>query len=294
MTNQALQMQPVFRAVFTVAEIEGKMVVSAEISECDIFEKPCFYKGSGRLRGAYIRVGEADMPMTEYEVYSYEAFKRKIQDELRPVLRASMDSLDPDALAEYFLKLKKAKPNLAKQSNEKILKLQGITEQGIPTVAGIMMLGEFPQAFFPQLSVTAMVVDGTRFGGLGVMLGTENRFSGIPTVADEMEKAGLPPAVFESQRGIFRVTLYNRPSGGKREFAVSEALPDAMQQILFYCERPRSRTEIADYIGIDSPYYVVSKYIRPLLEMGRLKMTLTETPKSKNQKYYVPSGTGVL
>lgn len=412
-TNQALQMQPVVRPVFTVAEIEGKIVVSAEISECDIFEKPCFYKGSGRLRGAYIRVGEADMPMTEYEVYSYEAFKRKIQDELRPVLRASTDSLDPDALAEYFLKLKKAKPNLAKQPNEKILKLQGITEQGIPTVAGIMMLGEYPQAFFPQLSVTAMVVDGTKFGGLGVngerfidnqriegtltqmledtltfirrnirnativddegrradrteypmkavreivlnalihrdysihtdnspirvilysdrlevenpgglygritldelgkvaadtrnpfiagglevMLGTENRFSGIPTVADEMERAGLPPAVFESQRGIFRVTLYNRPSGGKREFAVSEALPDAMQQILFYCERPRSRTEIADYIGIDSPYYVVSKYIRPLLEMGRLKMTLPETPKSKNQKYYVPSGTGVL
>ena len=76
-TNQSLQMEPAVRPVFTVAEIEGKTVVSAEISECDIFEKPCFYKGAGRLRGSYIRVGEADMPMTDYEIYSYEVFKKK-------------------------------------------------------------------------------------------------------------------------------------------------------------------------------------------------------------------------
>ena len=83
--SQALQMEPVVRPVFTVAEIEGRIIVSAEIAECDIFDKPCFYKGAGRLRGSYIRVGDADMPMTEYEIYSYEVFKRKIQDELRAV-----------------------------------------------------------------------------------------------------------------------------------------------------------------------------------------------------------------
>ena len=42
---QALQMEPVVRPVFTVAEMNGRTVVSAEISECDIFDKPCFYKG---------------------------------------------------------------------------------------------------------------------------------------------------------------------------------------------------------------------------------------------------------
>lgn len=76
-TNQALQMEPVVRPVFTVASINGKTLVSAEIAECDIFDKPCFYKGAGRIRGSYIRVGEADMPMTEYEIYSFEVFKRK-------------------------------------------------------------------------------------------------------------------------------------------------------------------------------------------------------------------------
>ena len=61
-------MEPVVRPVFTVATIDGRTVVSAEISECDIYDKPCYYKGAGKMRGSYIRVGEADMPMTEYEI----------------------------------------------------------------------------------------------------------------------------------------------------------------------------------------------------------------------------------
>jgi len=70
-TNQALQMQPVVRPVFTVAEINRNQIVSAEISECEIYDKPCFYKGTGRLRGSYIRVGESDQQLTVYEIYRY-------------------------------------------------------------------------------------------------------------------------------------------------------------------------------------------------------------------------------
>ena len=169
---QALQMEPVVRPVFTVAEMNGRTVVSAEISECDIFDKPCFYKGAGRIRGSYVRVGEADMPMTEYEVYSYEVFRRKIQDELRTVERADMEAFDQNVLAEYFIRLRKMKPNLSRQPDEKILQLQGIVDKGKPTVAGIMLFGEYPQAFFPQLSVTAVVVDGTEIGETGRKRGT--------------------------------------------------------------------------------------------------------------------------
>ncbi len=405
-TNQALQMEPVVRPVFTVAKIENRTVVSAEIAECDIFDKPCFYKGAGRMRGSYIRVGEADMPMTEYEIYSYEVFKRKIQDELRIVDRADLDSFDKDALTEYFIKLRKMKPNLARQPEEKILQLQGIMEHGQPTVAGIMMLGEYPQAYFPQLSVTAMVVAGTEIGELGVngerfidnqrmegtltqmldatlafirrnsknstivdengkradrseypmvavreivlnalihrdysihtdnspirvvmyrdrmevenpgglygritvdelgkvsadtrnpfiagglevLLGTENRFSGIPTIMNEMKKAGLPPAVFESRRGVFKVTLYNQ--GTETQWEKQMALPEPMQNIIAFCAEPRSRSEIADFIGVGTSSYVTKKYIRPLVEMEKLKMTIPEAPKSKNQKYVAVS-----
>ena len=92
-TQQSLQMEPIVRPIFTVTNYNGQQVVSAEISEVDTNSKPCFYKAAGRLRGSYIRVGESDEPMTEYEVYSYEAYKRKIRDELRVVERATLDVL---------------------------------------------------------------------------------------------------------------------------------------------------------------------------------------------------------
>lgn len=165
--EQSLQMEPVVRPLFTVAQIEDKVVVSAEISECDIYDKPCFYKGAGRLRGSYIRVGDSDQPMTEYEIYSYEAFKRRIHDELRTVDRATMESLKKDNITEYLIKLRRQKVNLVNLDDERILETQGISVDGFPTLSGIMLFGEYPQEFFPQLSVTAMVVQGKEVGDLG-------------------------------------------------------------------------------------------------------------------------------
>ena len=49
--NAAEQMEPVVRPFFTVAEYEGKIVVSAEIPECEPENKPCFYKPAGRKPG---------------------------------------------------------------------------------------------------------------------------------------------------------------------------------------------------------------------------------------------------
>lgn len=165
--EQSLQMEPILRPLFTVVQIEGKIVVSAEISECDIYDKPCFYKGAGRLRGSYIRVGDSDQPMTEYEIYSYEAYKRRIHDELRTVERATIANLSKDVLTEYLIKLRRNKHNLLSLEDKRILETQGICQEGIPTLTGLMLLSVYPQEFFPQLCVTAMVVQGKEVGELG-------------------------------------------------------------------------------------------------------------------------------
>jgi len=392
-SEQALQMEPQLRPVFTVAEFEGKSVVAAEISECEIHDKPCFYKGKGRLKGSYVRVGERDEPMTEYEVYGYEAFKRKLQDELTAVERADLDDLDSGLLQEYFTHLRQEKPNLSRESNERVLSLLGFVDKhsGHPTIAGLMLFGRYPQAFYPQLCVTAMVVEGTEFGELGAggerfidnkriegtipqmlqetlafirrntraativdngqradrteypmtavreavlnalihrdysfhtdgspiqvilysdrleienpgglygritldMLGkakadtrnpyiagaieilgdTENRYSGIPTMRRELAAAGLPEPVFANERGAFRITLL------KTKRKITEA------DLLDFCREPRSRDEIAGFLEMLSVYHAVRKYIKPLLESGKLVMTLPDKPQSSNQRY---------
>lgn len=396
--EQSLQMEPVVRPLFTVAHVEDKLVVSAEISECDIYDKPCFYKGAGRLRGSYIRVGDSDQPMTEYEIYSYEAFKRRIHDELRTVDRATLENLSKDNVTEYLIKLRRQKQNLVNLEDERILETQGIAQDGLPTLAGLMLLGEYPQEFSPQLSITAMVVQGKKIGELGddgerfvdnkriegtipqmlegtlsfvrrnmkmktiitedgtradkpdypikavreiilnalvhrdysvhtdrspvrlvmyedrlelenpgglygritvddlgkvsadtrnpymagaleVMIDTENRFSGIPTVRTELKKAGMPDPVFIDRRGVFKVIFY------KKAVAESKYI-DKEQEIINYCITPRSREELAERFGFEAPTYFIKTYIQPLIKDGKIKMTLPDKPKSKFQKYY--------
>ena len=133
------QMEPKVRALITMCEIDGKMVVSAEIPGLDQALRPVFYRGVGRLKGSYIRVGDADEPMSEYEIYSYEAFRRRIRDELRTVDRIKLSLFDQERLSEYLAEVKAERKNLSENvSDEDILELMGITYEGKPTLAGIM------------------------------------------------------------------------------------------------------------------------------------------------------------
>ena len=43
-----------------------------------IFQIDRFLSWKGKSKGSFIRVGDSDEPMTEYEVYSYEAYRKKI------------------------------------------------------------------------------------------------------------------------------------------------------------------------------------------------------------------------
>lgn len=408
--EQSLQMEPVIRPLFTVAQIDDKMVVSVEISECDIFDKPCFYRGTGRLRGSYIRVGDSDQPMTEYEIYSYEAYKRQTHDELRTVERAALDHLQHTNLSEYMVNLRRQKNNLVHMDDVRILETQGMLRGQTPTIAGLLLLGEYPQEFFPQLTITAMVIQGKEFGQTGtdgerfidnqriegnlsqmmegamafvrrnmkvktviteegirkdkgeypikavreillnalihrdysfhtenspirlimyedrlelenpgglygritldklgktaadtrnpyiagaleIMMHTENRFSGIPTIRAELNKANMPPPVFTDKRGVFKVTFcktqYQEDTGKpKHQIPHTGSLEQA---ILDYCKTPRSRQELADTFDFETPTYFIKTYLTPLLNEGKIKMTLPEKPKSKFQKYYASS-----
>ena len=88
------QMEPKVRALLTYAEIDGKFVVSAEIPGVEPSQRPVFYKGVGRIKSSYIRVGDADELMDEYEIYSYEVLRKRIHDELRTVERATLSYFD--------------------------------------------------------------------------------------------------------------------------------------------------------------------------------------------------------
>lgn len=166
--EQCLQMTPVVRPLITVVEKDGKKFVSAEIPGMDLVDRPCYYQGRGRLKGSYTRIGDSDEPMTEYEVYSYEAFRKKYQDDIREVPRATMAALDQESLNQYITLLKQGKPHLSSMKDETIYELVSIKRNSKITLSATLLFSPYPQAYFPQLCITAIVVPGTELGETGV------------------------------------------------------------------------------------------------------------------------------
>ena len=167
-TEQCKQMEPVVRALFTVCDYKGKTVVSAEIPSVDVSERPVFYKGVGRIKGSYIRVGESDELMNEYEIYSYEAYRKRIRDDKRTVENCNINMFDEERITEYLNAAKMERQNLSTNVSDKdILELLGVTFNGIPTIAGLMTFSKYPQAYFPQLCITAIALPGTEMGIVG-------------------------------------------------------------------------------------------------------------------------------
>lgn len=398
-TKQCNQMEPPVRAVFTTAKIDGKTVCSAEIPGVDFSERPCYYKGKGRSKGSYIRVEDADLPMTDYELYSYETFRKHLHDDERPIERASTSTLDAMQIQSYLLQKKLERPGFAQLPEEQALEMLNITRNGVPTLAAVMNFCVYPQGYLPQLAITAVVVPGTEIGQhngvdprfldnkriegtiktmvddaitfckrnmkvqtvidpetgrrkdrteypveaireavlnalihrdyshltegtpvqinfftdrleihspgslygrmtveqLGharpdlrnpalavmteVLVGAENRYSGIPTIRREMAAHNLPEPVFENRRNEFVVILYNGASTKPIQETPEEVT------LLEYCREPRGRKEIAQFLKLKTASYAMERYIRPLLNEGKLEMTIPEKPRSTHQKY---------
>ena len=135
----------------------------------DLADRPCYYRGQGRIKGAFVRVGDSDEPMTVYEIYSYEAFRKKYQDNLREIPRASFASLNQETLKTYLEKIREGKPKLSRLPDEEICELMSITRNGEVTLSAVLLFSPYPQAYFPQLCITAVVVPGKELGETGIL-----------------------------------------------------------------------------------------------------------------------------
>lgn len=166
--EQCKQMEPSVRALFTVCEINDKTIVSAEIPGVDISKRPVFYKGVGRIKGSYVRVGESDEPMSEYEIYSYEAFRNRTRDDIRVVEGASLKLINKERMNQYLEAVRNERKNLYDNVSEsEILEFMGIAKDNALTLAGLMTFSMYPQAYFPQLCITAVSLPGTEQGEIG-------------------------------------------------------------------------------------------------------------------------------
>ena len=109
---------------------------------------------------------------------------------------------------------------------------------------------------------------------------TENRYSGIPTIKRELEEYHLKAPVFLNERGNFSVIFYKENKVEKSIDAVKE------KDLLMFCKTPRTRKEISEYLGLNSVTYAIQAYVMPLVESGKIKLSVPDKPKSSKQLYY--------
>lgn len=161
------QMDPALRPQFTIDEVDGNIIVALEIDEVPPQQKPCFYKNAGLPKGAYIRVGNTNRPMTEYEVFGYLSGRGQPTHDEELVRDSTIDDLNPDHPDGYLARIRKARPRsgfLEGDRDEVLSRLRVIgSDKGrlCPTVAGLLMFGKYPQEFFPQLMITFVQYYGT-------------------------------------------------------------------------------------------------------------------------------------
>lgn len=225
--EQCLQMEPVVRPLLTVVEKDNKFFVSAEIPGADIVDRPVFYQGRGRVKGSFTRIGDSDEPMTEYEVYSYEAYRKKYQDDVRGVARATFASLRQELLAEYVALLKKGKPHLSALSENEIYELVSIKRNDVLTLSAVMNFSPYPQAYFPQFCIIATVVPGNEVGVIGEL---GERFIDNQRIEGNVAEM-LDGAMQFVSRNMRTRTIIN-PQTGKREDRTDYPIPAIREAIL--------------------------------------------------------------
>ena len=165
-SEQCKQMNPEVRTVMTTCEVDGKVVVSVEVPSMEISQRPVFYKGVGRIKGSYIRVGDAYEPMSEYEIYSYEAYRKQLIDDIRPAHGTNDSILDKAKINRYLNELRLNRPNTQNLSDNELLELMGLLKDGVPTLTAILCFSKYPQAVYPQLCITAVLVPGFSMGDI--------------------------------------------------------------------------------------------------------------------------------
>ncbi|MBN1887425.1 MAG: putative DNA binding domain-containing protein [Thermoflexales bacterium] len=272
----AAAMEPPLRLDTVLVEIEGKSVIVAEVPECAYTQKPCFYKPAGMNSGSYIRVGNTNRQMTDYEIFTYVSSKSQATFDREPVPQATPDDLDQARVQAYLDSLHRSRPQLWERlrMDERPLVDQlcavdiAVKTNGAvhPTLAGLLCFGVWPQKFFPSLVVTFVRYAGSTPDDKGPrgerFLDTckcEGTLTQVVEEAARRTMANMRQSLLVE--GIFHRTLSEYP-----EEAVREAIVNAIAHRDYGPLACSSQVRIqmyADRLEVQSPgglYGAVNEY----------------------------------
>ncbi|MGH3766190.1 MAG: ATP-binding protein [Pseudonocardiaceae bacterium] len=225
------QLEPGIRLGVDLVEVSGTVLVVAKIDPLPSDQRPCYVKSRGISTGSFVRAGDGDRRMTQAEIGLAIANRGQPRYDIEPVPEASPEDLDGAALTRTLARVRDTSRSLRDVDDETALRrIQVLVahENGkiVPSVAGILTFGVFPQQFFPQLTISLVVIPEVESHGMDAP-----RFDDNPVI-----RGAIPDLVAETASALRRhmsVRGYVNGAGRREQLdypleAVREAIVNAV------------------------------------------------------------------
>ncbi|MEA3310026.1 MAG: ATP-binding protein, partial [Chloroflexota bacterium] len=238
LVDMASRMIPPLRLTPVVVQVEGKSLIAFEVPECNYRQKPCHYEPAGLNSGSYIRVGNSNRRMTDYEIFTYVSSRGQPTYDREPVRSTTLADLDQERVADYLAQVKREQPRLWERLRldkqpfpDQLCALDlAVRTNGSfhPTLAGLLTFGVWPQKSFPSLLITFVQYPGAEPGAKGPRgerFLDNRKFEGR---LDEMVDDAVQRAVANMRHGMLIEGTFHRTILEYPEEAVREAIANAV------------------------------------------------------------------
>lgn len=207
-------------------EFEGGVVVALTVRPLAAVPAPCYVTERGLENGSYRRWDDQNIHLTSYEIYLMRHRHELLGTDREAVSNAQLDDLDPDLVERMTSRLRSQGSRAlvgAADTVSQLRRLNVVDGHGVPTLAGLLSLGAYPQQFFPQLFIDVAVhpstVKGTQSGAL--------RF-----LDRQVCEGPIPVAVEQAVRAVARNLRTARVVEGARGTDVLEIPEEVLREAI--------------------------------------------------------------
>lgn len=142
--------------------VDGSPVIVCVVRELDTSQKPCRVPG-GAHRGVWVRAWDGDYRASEPEIQGLLANRTQPRFDAEPAPNSTRSDLDGELVADFVRNCRSGSDRLASiNDDDELLWRTGVLvgENRVPSVAGLLALGVYPQQHLPGTGLQAVLLAG--------------------------------------------------------------------------------------------------------------------------------------
>ena len=222
-SNASPRVEPVPDHEIERVEVDGRPVIALRIEPLRGDQQaPCFVVDKGLENGSFRRRDDQNEHLSTYAIYLLRHRNEYLRTDRQPVPQARVEDLDSQTVERLLSNISRAKSRAVDGTTstiEALRRLNILDPGGIPTLAGLVAVGTYPQQFFPQLFVDITVHPGNAKSALS---------DGVRFLDRREADGAIPDMVAEA----VSATLANLKTRRVVKGAVGQDVPEIPPEVL--------------------------------------------------------------